>query len=89
MLFGETWKRSAVVLTRQFQEEAVRNIKLGYTGADPGVRIWTYESALMYSITVFTTIGKREERCSSIHPLSREVFKMRIGGITPTGGPLL
>ena len=60
VLFGETWKRSAVALTRQFQEEAVRNIRLGYTGADPGVRIWTFSSALMYSITVFTTIGKRD-----------------------------
>ena len=57
VIFGEAWKRSAENLTRQFQEETVRNIRLGYTGADPGVRIWTFSSALMYSITVFTTIG--------------------------------
>ena len=69
VLFGETWKRSAVALTRQFQEEAVRNIRLGYTGADPGVRIWTFSSALMYSITVFTTIGKRDARYEATQQL--------------------
>ncbi len=36
----------------------VKNIRRGYTGSDPGVRVWTFSSSLMYAITIFTTIGR-------------------------------
>ena len=41
-----------------FEQETVENVKRGYTGNDPGVKIWTFSAALMFSLTVFTTIGK-------------------------------
>jgi hypothetical protein len=43
-----------------FQSEVVLNVRRGYTGTDPGVPVWTFSSALMYSLTVFTTIGKKQ-----------------------------
>ena len=36
----------------------VENVRKGYTGNDVGVKIWTFSAALMFSLTVFTTIGK-------------------------------
>ena len=61
VLFGNEWRTSADRLVKEFQIEVVKNVQQGYTGAEPGVRIWTFSSSLMYSLTVFTTIGKRKE----------------------------
>lgn len=58
VLYGDDWKHSADEMVKEFQVDVIRNVHRGYTGTEPGVRIWTFTSSLMYSLTVFTTIGK-------------------------------
>jgi hypothetical protein len=57
VLFGQEWRVMASRLLYEFQNVTVDNVKKGYTGNDVGVRIWTFSSAMMFSLTVFTTIG--------------------------------
>ena len=52
------WRESADRMVKTFQADTLANIRKGYTGTEPGVKIWTFSSALMYSLTIFTTIGK-------------------------------
>ncbi len=52
-----TWRAEADRLVRGFQAAAVDNVRAGYTGTEVGVPVWTFSSALMYSLTIFTTIG--------------------------------
>ena len=54
----EAWINETNELLYKFQNDTVENIMKGYTGTDVGVKVWTFSSALMYSLTVFTTIGK-------------------------------
>ena len=58
VLFGQEWRIMTNDLLFEFQNATVENVRKGYTGHDIGVRIWTFSSALMFSLTVFTTIGK-------------------------------
>ena len=51
--------------------QVVASVQRGYTGCERGTRVWTFSSALMYSLTIFTTIGLFNYTPSSSH-----IFKL-------------
>ena len=34
-------------------------VRAGWTGREPGERVWTFSSSLMFSLAISTTIGSR------------------------------
>ncbi|XP_040565694.1 uncharacterized protein [Lepeophtheirus salmonis] len=56
-IYSRIWVARAEILIKDFQNDVVKSVKAGYTGTDVGVEVWTFSAALMYSMTVFTTIG--------------------------------
>ena len=71
-LFPQYWANQTEELLFAFQNATVENYKKGYTGNEVGVTIWTFPAALMFSLTVFTTIGKRMKFISSGHFIKHE-----------------
>ncbi|XP_076056821.1 potassium channel subfamily K member 15-like [Oratosquilla oratoria] len=56
VLHEAEWRREVVVLLRSHQDGVVPLIKKGYQGLKPE-EAWSFSAALMYSLSVYTTIG--------------------------------
>lgn len=55
----DQWRRDVNRTVFEYQLHMVRNIRRGYDGTDenPNLNRWTIPAALMYCITIYTTIG--------------------------------
>ncbi|ODM98737.1 Uncoordinated protein 58 [Orchesella cincta] len=56
VIYGNEWKKEVDQIVRTFQSGLVREIRLGYEGED-AKEPWTFPQALMFSLSVYTTIG--------------------------------
>ena len=60
MLYHDNWTREAHRVLRRFEQDVIRKAKMeGYDGHEGNdtVSQWNFSGALLYSITVITTIG--------------------------------
>lgn len=57
VIYGNEWRKEVDQIVRHFQDGLVREIRLGYEGID-AKEPWTFPQALMFSLSVYTTIGK-------------------------------
>ena len=52
------WDREVRRVVADYQEEVIEAVDKGFQGDDQPSTLWTFSGALLYSITVITTIGK-------------------------------
>ena len=61
VLWRENWTREAAKVLRKFEQDVIRKAKTeGYDGQDQEDTAslqWNFSGALLYSVTVITTIG--------------------------------
>ncbi|CAL8077642.1 unnamed protein product [Orchesella dallaii] len=56
VIYGREWKKEVDQIVRTFQSGLVHEIRLGFEGID-AKDPWTFPQALMFSLSVYTTIG--------------------------------
>ena len=70
VLYRENWTREAGKVLKRFEQNVIRKAKTeGYDGSDSGDDSsvqWNFSGALLYSVTVITTIGKSSSVASKI-----------------------
>lgn len=63
MLYKDNWTALAAEVIKRFEKNVIRKVKSeGYDGGDSEDEAsvqWNFSGALLYSVTVITTIGKR------------------------------
>ena len=57
-LHPANWTAEVTQIMKEYQTFVVKEAKEGYDGFDIPKPKWTFTGALLYSITVITTIGK-------------------------------
>ena len=65
VLWRENWTRAAGKVLRKFEVDVIEKTKDGYDGGDENDENvqWSFTGALLYSVTVITTIGKKCFAC--------------------------
>jgi len=69
VIYGNKWKEEVDQIVRTFQAGLVREIRLGYEGIDAKPP-WTFPQALMFSLSVYTTIGESDRYSINYSDLS-------------------
>ena len=64
VLFKSNWTVTARKILEDYQRELVQQSKRGYQGErfDDDVKQWNFAGAILYAITVITTIGNEQRR---------------------------
>ena len=77
VLFKSNWTVMARKILEDYQRELVQQTKRGYQGErfDDDIKQWNFAGAILYAITVITTIGKDQTR----ETLRSIVFPCRLG----------
>jgi hypothetical protein len=66
-LHRTNWSEEVVKVVAAYQEEVILAVERGFDGTDNPSTPWTFSGALLYSITVITTIGETQVQCGSVH----------------------
>ncbi len=69
-LHRANWTLETKAVVDEFQEHVIGMVGEGYDGSDFPAPQWTFPGALLYSITVITTIGKTPATTASSWGLS-------------------
>ena len=59
-LHPANWSLEVAEIIQEYQARIIQEADSGYDGSDIPAQKWTFTGALLYSITVITTIGKAE-----------------------------
>ena len=74
-LHYDNWTEAVRKEVLEFQLRIVEETGNGYAGTDIPVYSWTFSGALLYSITVITTIGKPLNLLAQFLRVQRSNFK--------------
>lgn len=58
VIYAEKWESEVDQIVRNFQNEFLLLVKAGYAGMAMEEERWTFPKAVMYSLSVYTTIGE-------------------------------
>ena len=69
VLWRQNWTEAAGKVVREFEDKIIYKVQnSGYKG-DNDKDLWSFPGALLYSITVFTTIGK--SKCTTFRHIQK------------------
>ena len=79
-LHPANWTNEVSHIMQEYQSRIIQEAAEGYDGSDIPKRKWTFTGALLYSITVITTIGKThtQQQCLCTVGWQADIVNFRI-----------